>query len=148
MGVSSSRAAGSTSAASHAAEAPESSDAEFTEALRLHLQRLIVYAEGSDPELQREVAERLANEAVKPDRQAHIVELGGLQLLVPLTQSPDPEIQRLSAHALANLSVLPANQVTMVKEGEPRPTSRVDRQTSTTASLLAPRALQRLRVGR
>ena len=31
----------------------------------MHLQRLIVYAQDTDPVLQREVAERLANEAVK-----------------------------------------------------------------------------------
>ena len=53
---------------------------------------------------QREVAEKLANEAVKPDRQEQIVELNGLQLLLPLTQSRDIEVQRLAAHALANLS--------------------------------------------
>ena len=51
------------------------------------------------------VAEKLANEAVKPDRQKQIVEFGGLKLLVPLTKSADPEVQRLAAHALANLSV-------------------------------------------
>ncbi len=56
-------------------------DSGFTEALRVHLQRLIVYAEGSDPTLQREVAETLANEAVKPERQTEIVDLGGLRLL-------------------------------------------------------------------
>ena len=55
--------------------------------------------------LQREVAERLANEAVKPTRQVQIVEYGGLKLLVPLTKSKDIEVQRLSAHCLANLSV-------------------------------------------
>jgi hypothetical protein len=47
----------------------------------------------------------LANEAVKPARQAEIVRYGGLQLLVPLTKSADVEVQRLAAHALANLSV-------------------------------------------
>lgn len=52
-----------------------------------------------------QVAERLANEAVKPNRQVQIVEYGGLQLLVPLTRSEDQEVQRLAAHALANLSV-------------------------------------------
>ena len=40
-------------------------DESFTEALAVHLQRLIVYAQDTDPTLQREVAERLANEAVK-----------------------------------------------------------------------------------
>ncbi|KAF1791307.1 Ankyrin repeat-containing domain [Phytophthora cactorum] len=49
--------------------------------------------------------EKLANEAVKPDRQVQIVELDGLQLLLPLTKSKDTEVQRLAAHALANLSV-------------------------------------------
>jgi hypothetical protein len=92
-------------------------DSGFTEALRLHLQRLILYAQGSDAGLQREVAEKLANEAVKPERQVQIVELGGLALLLPLTQSPDVEIQRLAAHALANLSVSADNQVRMAKEG-------------------------------
>ena len=53
----------------------------------------------------------LANEAVKPERQLEIVELGGLRLLLPLTQSPDADIQRLAAHALANLSVHTDNQV-------------------------------------
>lgn len=51
------------------------------------------------------VAEKLANEAVKPARQVQIVEYGGLKLLVPLTRSTDIEVQRLAAHALANLSV-------------------------------------------
>jgi predicted PhzF superfamily epimerase YddE/YHI9 len=51
------------------------------------------------------VAEKLANEAVKPSRQVQIVEYGGLKLLVPLTRSEDVEVQRLAAHALANLSV-------------------------------------------
>jgi hypothetical protein len=66
---------------------------------------MIVYAESADVRLQREVAEKLANEAVKPSRQKQIVEYGGLRLLVPLTKSTDPEVQRLAAHALANLSV-------------------------------------------
>lgn len=39
------------------------------------------------------------------ERQAQIVELGGLKLLLPLTRSTDVEVQRLAAHALANLSV-------------------------------------------
>jgi hypothetical protein len=52
-----------------------------------------------------QVAEKLANEAVKSNRQVQIVEYGGLRLLVPLTKSVDPEVQRLAAHALANLSV-------------------------------------------
>ena len=73
--------------------------------LELHLTRLIAYAESADASLQREVAERLANEAVKPERQVQIVDLGGLRLLIPLTRSADGEVQRLAAHALANLSV-------------------------------------------
>lgn len=94
--------------------------------LQVNLTRLIAYAESADVHLQREVgfdilarkndvilscsyyvqvAEKLANEAVKPQRQAQIVEYGGLQLLVPLTNSKDIEVQRLAAHALANLSV-------------------------------------------
>lgn len=40
-------------------------DEAFTEALRVNLQRLIVYARSADTALQREVAEKLANEAVK-----------------------------------------------------------------------------------
>lgn len=51
------------------------------------------------------MAEKLANEAVKSNRQVQIVEYGGLKLLVPLTKSKDQEVQRLAAHALANLSV-------------------------------------------
>lgn len=83
----------------------------------MNLSRLIVYAESADPSLQREVAERLANEAVKPSRQSQIVEYGGLKLLVPLTNSSDTEVQRLAAHALANLSVTAENQVLMAREG-------------------------------
>lgn len=52
-----------------------------------------------------QVAEKLANEAVKPIRQSQIVEYGGLRLLIPLTRSSDMEVQRLAAHALANISV-------------------------------------------
>ncbi|KAI9918661.1 hypothetical protein PsorP6_011650 [Peronosclerospora sorghi] len=102
----------------------ESNDEAFTQVLRVNLQRLIVYARSADASLQREVAEKLANEAVKrtcldvcissrvpsiwfctADRQVQIVELDGLQLLLPLTKSKDTEVQRLAAHALANLSV-------------------------------------------
>lgn len=73
--------------------------------LQVNLSRLIVYAESAEASLQREVAEKLANEAVKPARQVQIVEYGGLRLLIPLTKSADSEVQRLAAHALANLSV-------------------------------------------
>jgi len=43
----------------------EDSDEGFTEALKVSLQRLIAYAKSADTSLQREVAEKLANEAVK-----------------------------------------------------------------------------------
>ena len=72
---------------------------------------------GADVVLQREVAERLANEAVKAERQQQIVELGGLKLLLPLTKSEDNEVQRLAAHALANLSVSTDNQVQLAQQG-------------------------------
>jgi hypothetical protein len=115
---SASRGGGATEAVEPELAATDLEDSGFTEALRLHLQRLIMYAQGSDPALQREVAEKLANEAVKPERQVQIVELGGLALLLPLTQSEHPEVQRLAAHALANLSVSADNQVRMADEGE------------------------------
>jgi hypothetical protein len=70
------------------------SDAEFTKTLKANLQRLIMYAQSADVVLQREVAERLANEAVKPSRQVQIVQLGGLQLLLPLTRSLDSEVRK------------------------------------------------------
>lgn len=82
---------------------------EYIQQLRVNLSRMIIYAESADVSLQREVAEKLANEAVKSNRQVQIVEYGGLQLLVPLTKSSDPEVQRLAAHALANLSVTSKN---------------------------------------
>jgi len=44
----------------------------YTDFLRTNLTRLIAYAEGSNVYLQREVAEKLANEAVKPIRQVII----------------------------------------------------------------------------
>ena len=40
-------------------------DEVLTEALRVNLQRLIAYACSADTALQREIAEKLANEAVK-----------------------------------------------------------------------------------
>jgi hypothetical protein len=95
----------------------ESDDAGFTAALRSNMQRLILYAKSSDPALQKEVAERLANEAIVASRRALIVQLGGLELLVPLSQSRDVDIQRLAAHAMANLSVEAENQVEMAKKG-------------------------------
>ncbi len=85
-------------------------DASFTADLRVSLQKLLIIARSSDAATQREVAERLANEAVRPERQAQIVECGGLRLLVALTKSDNAEVQRLAAHALANLSALAANQ--------------------------------------
>lgn len=92
-------------------------DSAFIKSLRLHMSRMIAYAESADTVLQREVAEKLANEAVKGERQVQIVELGGLRLLIPLTRSTDPEVQRLAAHALANLSVNADNQQLMAADG-------------------------------
>ena len=46
--------------------------------LRRNMKTLIIYAESEEPDMQREVAEKLANEAVHPGRQVQIVELGGL----------------------------------------------------------------------
>lgn len=80
-------------------------ESEFLRSLQVNLSRLIAYCESAEVTLQREVAEKLANEAVKPARQVQIVQYGGLKLLVPLTKSTDTEVQRLAAHALANLSV-------------------------------------------
>lgn len=83
----------------------DDTESPFIKSMQVNLSRLIVYAESADVTLQREVAEKLANEAVKPNRQVQIVEYGGLKLLIPLTRSVDQEVQRLTAHALANLSV-------------------------------------------
>jgi vacuolar protein 8 len=95
----------------------DGTESDFVEEMRINLARLIVYSESADPQLQREVAERLANEAVHADRQVQIVECGGLDLLLPLTRSEDNDVQRLSAHALANLSVNADNQVLMAEQG-------------------------------
>lgn len=84
---------------------PFITDSEFLKQLQVNLSRLIAYCESAEVTLQREVAEKLANEAVKSARQVQIVQYGGLKLLVPLTKSSDQEVQRLAAHALANLSV-------------------------------------------
>jgi len=92
-------------------------DDNWTNSLKVNLSRLIAYATSADVTLQREVAEKLANEAVNPKRQVQIVEYGGLKLLVPLTKSVDVEVQRLVAHALANLSVNANNQQLMADEG-------------------------------
>ncbi|RLN85301.1 hypothetical protein BBJ28_00014064 [Nothophytophthora sp. Chile5] len=89
--------------------------------LRVNLQRLIVYARSADTTLQREVAEKLANEAVKRASCLLIVELDGLQLLLPLTKSKDTEVQRLAAHALANLSVNLDNKERIAKAGGIKP---------------------------
>ena len=89
----------------------------FIADLRKNLRRLILYASSADATLQREVAERLANEAIEPARQSQIVELGGLELLLPLTESSSTEVQRLAAHALANLAVNPENQRLMGERG-------------------------------
>lgn len=98
-------------------EDDEDQDSAFIKSLRLNMSRMIAYAESADTVLQREVAEKLANEAVKAERQVQIVELGGLKLLIPLTKSTDAEVQRLAAHALANLSVNADNQQLMATEG-------------------------------
>lgn len=98
-------------------EDPFPEDSAFLTSLQTNLSRLIAYAESADPALQREVAEKLANEAVNPARQVQIVEYGGLKLLIPLARSSDIEVQRLSAHALANLSVNSDNQKLMAAEG-------------------------------
>lgn len=95
----------------------EENDDSFADDIRINLTRLIAYAESSDVLLQREVAEKLANEAVKPIRQVQVVAFGGLRLLIPLTRSIDPEVQRLASHALANLSVNSDNQVLMAENG-------------------------------
>jgi hypothetical protein len=116
--LSSPRDGGSAYEVGNSSSSSSSLDAEsLTEAMSTNLLRLIAYAEGSVPELQREVAEKLANAAIKTELQRKIVELGGLQLLLPLTSSADQEIQRLAAHALANLSVLAENQIKMASEG-------------------------------
>ena len=86
-------------------EENDEDDEKYVNSLKLNLSRMIHYAESADMKLQKEVAEKLANEAVKPSRQVQIVQYGGLKLLVPLTKSGSPEVQRLAAHALANLSV-------------------------------------------
>jgi len=65
----------------------------FMENLKLNLSKMIAYAQSADIVLQREVAEMLANEAVNSDRQAQIVEYGGLRLLVPLTRSSDEDVR-------------------------------------------------------
>jgi hypothetical protein len=85
--------------------------------LYIILYYLKAYAQSADDKLQKEVAEKLANEAVNPVRQKQIVEYGGLKLLVPLINSRNIEVQRLSAHALANLSVNSENQIVMAREG-------------------------------
>ena len=74
---------------------------DFTKALQTQLRQLIHYAKGADATLQREVAEKLANEAVKPDRQEQIVELGGLELLLPLVVQDRCDKQRPHAEALS-----------------------------------------------
>jgi hypothetical protein len=98
-------------------ENDEEEDNAFIRSLQVNLSRLIAYCESAEVSLQREVAEKLANEAVKPARQVQIVQYGGLKLLVPLTKSIDTEVQRLAAHALANLSVNSDNQRMMADEG-------------------------------
>lgn len=140
MGNSSSRGTVPTDIIVDAGDSLSTSES-FSDTLRVNLQRLLIYAKSSDPLLQREVAERLANEAVSAERQAQIVECGGIKLLVQLTRSADVEVQRLSAHALANLSALPVNQKAMAEaEGSldmlvellKSPTPEVQRQAAKT----------------
>jgi len=85
-------------------------DNDFCASLRANMTRCMLYASSSDTKEQAYVAERLANEAVNRDRQAQIVECGGIKLLVPLMKSSNSEVQRLATHTLANLSALPSNQ--------------------------------------
>lgn len=116
---------GNRSSSPHESHAYASGEADFVatedETLtRTHVQRLIIYAEGSDIELQRQVAELLANEAVIPEKRNMIVELGGMQLLLPLAKSridTTESVQKLAAHAIANLSVEPANQALIAAQG-------------------------------
>jgi hypothetical protein len=78
----------------------QKSNSAFMENLKLNLSKMIAYAQSADIVLQREVAEMLANEAVNSDRQAQIVEYGGLKLLVPLTASSDEDVRLVNANAL------------------------------------------------
>ena len=51
-------------------------DDRYVNNLKINLSRMIHYAESADVKLQKEVAEKLANEAVKPSRQEQIVQYG------------------------------------------------------------------------
>ena len=77
----------------------------YADFLRIHLTRLIAYAESSDVNLQREVAEKIANEAVKSVRQVQVVEFGGLKLLIPLTKSMDPEVKRSDIYSYMHMLI-------------------------------------------
>ena len=127
-------------AASHAHHAA------FATELRTNMQRLIIYAQSTDASLQREVAERLANEAVHADRRRLIIELDGLSLLLPLMRSTDSEIQRLAAHSLANLSVEDANQVEIVRRGALEPLVALTRSPVQAVARQAAKALANLAV--
>lgn len=68
--------------------------AEFSKDLEANLSRLIMYAEVAETPEQMRIAERLANEAVDPARQAQISRLGGLELAFTLARSSDIEVSR------------------------------------------------------
>eukprot|EP00940_MAST-03C_sp_MAST-3C-sp2_P003341 g3341.t1 len=94
----------------------EASKIDVESAMGKEYKRMIAYAASADTMKQREVAEYLANAAVRPSRQKDIVEMGGLKLLLPLTRSPDIEVKRLAAHALANISVHSENQIKIAEQ--------------------------------
>lgn len=54
-----------SSVRAHSRVDPPRADDSLSDALRSDLTRLIAYAKSADPDLQRQVAEKLANEAVK-----------------------------------------------------------------------------------
>lgn len=58
-------------------------DETFTASMRINLQRLIMYAKGSDVMMQREVAEQLANQAVKRALALLLVRAGSATLCTP-----------------------------------------------------------------
>lgn len=64
-------------------------DDSLSDALRSNLTRLIAYAKSADPDLQRQVAEKLANEAVKCEfSQIFHGRLKNQSLLVPPKRGP------------------------------------------------------------
>jgi hypothetical protein len=126
------------------------------EEIRKEFRKLILYAESAEVNLQRRVAERLANEALDSNRQRQIVRLGGLDLLIPLCSSEDPEVRRLSVHALANLSSDHENQpsleergaidifMDLIKDRHPQTIRQVSEAFSPFSSLLSFSELQRI----